>query len=59
MNTVRCSIIAAVRGTSYISLRRGGSVGAVEEERVSVEVFDLGGEGNMIERRPRAPPTLE
>ena len=35
------------------------AVGAVEEERVGVEVFDLGGEGNMLERRTQAPPPFE
>ena len=32
---------------------------AVEEERVGVEVFHLGGKGNMPERRPWAPPPFE
>ena len=34
-------------------------VGAVKEERIGVEVFDLGGEVNTPERRPRAPPPFE
>ena len=31
----------------------------VEKERVGVEVFDIGGEGNTPERRTQAPPPFE
>ena len=35
------------------------AVGAVEEERFGVEIFDLGGEENTPYCRPRAPPPFE
>ena len=35
------------------------AVRAVDEECVGVEVFDLEGEGNIPECRPRAPPPFE